>query len=56
MMALVCGGTLNSLAANLSTAVKGAASGTLNLRVHRTTHADQDEIWFEEEWGEEEEG
>lgn len=32
MMALVCGGTLNSSAANLSTAVKGAASGTLNLR------------------------
>jgi hypothetical protein len=32
MMALVWGGTLNSSAANLSTAVKGAASGTLNLR------------------------
>jgi len=32
MMALVWGGTLNSSAAYLSTAVKGAASGTLNLR------------------------
>jgi hypothetical protein len=32
MMALVWGRTLNSSAANLSTAVKGAASGTLNLR------------------------
>lgn len=30
MMALVWGGTLNSSAAYLSTAVKGAASGTLN--------------------------
>eukprot|EP00268_Persea_americana_P055795 TRINITY_DN6518_c0_g1_i1.p1 TRINITY_DN6518_c0_g1~~TRINITY_DN6518_c0_g1_i1.p1 ORF type:complete len:115 (-),score=25.23 TRINITY_DN6518_c0_g1_i1:123-467(-) len=29
MMALVWGGTLNSSAANFSTAVKGAASGTL---------------------------
>ena len=35
MMALVWGGTLNSSAANLSTAVKGAASGTLNLREFR---------------------
>src|SRR4051812_27696045 len=42
MMALVWGGTLNSSAANLSTAVKGAASGTLNLR--RQPHdADQDD-------------
>ena len=32
MIALVWGGTLNSSAANLRTAVKGAASGTLNLR------------------------
>jgi hypothetical protein len=32
MIALVWGGTLNSSAANLSTVVKGAASGTLNLR------------------------
>ncbi|KAL6010739.1 hypothetical protein ACLOJK_001181 [Asimina triloba] len=32
MMALVWGGTLNSSAANFRTAVKGAASGTLNLR------------------------
>lgn len=31
MIALVCGGTLNSSAANLRTAVKGAPSGTLNL-------------------------
>jgi hypothetical protein len=31
MMALVCGGTLNSSAANLSTAVNGASSGTLKL-------------------------
>lgn len=31
MIALVWGGTLNSSAANLRTAVKGAASGTLNL-------------------------
>lgn len=32
MMALVCGGTLNSSAANLRTAVNGAPSGTLNLK------------------------
>jgi len=32
MIALVWGGTLNSSAANLRTAVKGAASGTLNLK------------------------
>lgn len=31
MMALVAGGTLNSSAANLRTAVKGVASGTLSL-------------------------
>lgn len=31
MMALVWGGTLNSSAANLRTAVNGAPSGTLNL-------------------------
>jgi len=37
MMALVWGGTLNSSAANLSTAVKGAASGTLNLREFRAS-------------------
>lgn len=34
MIALVCGGTLNSSAANFNTAVKGAASGTLNLQSH----------------------
>ena len=32
IIALVCGGTLNSSAANLRTAVKGAASGTLKLK------------------------
>lgn len=32
IIALVCGGTLNSSAANLRTVVKGAASGTLNLK------------------------
>lgn len=32
MIALVWGGTLNSSAANFRTAVKGAASGTLNLK------------------------
>jgi hypothetical protein len=32
MMALVWGGTLNSSTANLSTAVNGAASATLNLQ------------------------
>jgi hypothetical protein len=32
MIALVCAGTLNSSAAYLSTAVNGAASGTLNTR------------------------
>lgn len=32
MIALVAGGTLNSSAANLSTAVKGVVSGTLNLQ------------------------
>ena len=32
IIALVWGGTLNSSAANLRTAVKGAASGTLNLK------------------------
>lgn len=37
MIALVWGGTLNSSAANLRTAVKGAASGTLNLRDLRET-------------------
>jgi len=31
MMALVCGGTLNSSAANFRTAVNGAPSGTLKL-------------------------
>jgi hypothetical protein len=41
MMALVWGGTLNSSAANLSTAVKGAASGTLNLREFRTGGSDR---------------
>jgi hypothetical protein len=30
MMALVCGGTLNSSAAYFNTAVKGASSGTMN--------------------------
>lgn len=34
MMALVWGGTLNSSAANLRTAVKGASSGTLKLHKH----------------------
>lgn len=35
MMALVCGGTLNSSAANLRTAVNGAPSGTLNLKAQQ---------------------
>lgn len=35
MIALVWGGTLNSSAANLRTAVKGAASGTLNLEIDK---------------------
>lgn len=34
MMAEVAGSTLNSSAANLSTAVKGVASGTLSLYFH----------------------
>lgn len=33
-MALVWGGTLNSSAANFRTAVKGAPSGTLNLKIN----------------------
>lgn len=33
MIALVAGGTLNSSAANLSTAVNGVTSGTLSLRI-----------------------
>ena len=37
MMALVAAGTLNSSAAYLSTAVKGASSGTLSLRGGRRT-------------------
>jgi hypothetical protein len=41
MMALVWGGTLNSSAANLSTAVKGAASGTLNLRGFKAVGSDR---------------
>lgn len=57
MMALVCGGTLNSSAANLSTAVKGAASGTLNLREFKAggVAPDQDQqrcdgwIWIRSE-------
>ena len=44
MMALVWGGTLNSSAAYLSTAVKGAASGTLNLREPRASGSDQSQI------------
>lgn len=35
MIALVWGGTLNSSAANLRTAVNGAPSGTLNLKFLR---------------------
>jgi hypothetical protein len=35
MMALVWGGTLNSSAANLRTAVNGASSGTLNLHMQQ---------------------
>lgn len=43
MMALVWGGTLNSSAANLRTAVNGAASGKLKListikeKIHKKT-------------------
>ena len=41
MMALVCGGTLNSSAANLRTAVNGASSGTLNLHHKRQRTKDK---------------
>ena len=44
MMALVWGGTLNSSAAYLSTAVKGAASGTLNLRESKAGVSGQSRI------------
>ena len=40
MMALVAAGTLNSSAAYLSTAVKGASSGTLSLRSGRRSSDD----------------
>lgn len=44
MMALVWGGTLNSSAANLRTAVNGAPSGTLNLEAHQTTILNENKL------------
>lgn len=41
MMAEVAGSTLNSSAANLRTAVKGVASGTLSLGKRRNAKGDQ---------------
>ena len=44
MIALVWGGTLNSSAANLRTAVNGAASGTLNLKEKKSNQSIEIEL------------
>lgn len=43
-MALVCGGTLNSSAANFRTAVNGAPSGTLKLIGEKKQPRDQSQV------------